>query len=181
VTALPDRAGDPTGRRAVSSRPPSSDRTVRVLLVASLTAVLLGLIGAALAAIRVGFLLLVAGGEELLAPASGVLLGLGVGGVLLALAARSRQVLPAALGVGALGIAAGVAARAVALLAFRGGSSARYVAYTEGSLGAFAWPITASVVLGPVLAVAGAALVLVAVVAMITLLVRRIGRGSALG
>jgi hypothetical protein len=152
---------------------------MRGLLLASIAIALLGLVGTALAAVRVGFLLMVAGGEELLAPVSGILLGLGVGGALLALAAHRRRLLPAALGIGALGIAAGVAARAVAQLSFRGGSGARYVAYTDGSIGSFAWPITGSVVVGPVLVVTGAALVLVAVGTLVAILVRRIA-GSPL-
>ena len=151
------------------------DPIVCLRLAVSTTAVALGLVGLAVAGVRVGWLLLVAQGEELLVPMSAALIGLGLGGIALTLAAARRRAVLAALGIGVLGVAVGMGARAVSAVAFADHSGGVFVAYRErGST--FAWPLAWSLVTGPALAVVSATLVVLAVVAVLTLLVRRLTR-----
>src|SRR4051794_27205782 len=97
---MPDRTsglGGPPRPRAGRSDP--YDPAVRLRLAACIAALVLGLIGLVTASVRVGRLLLIGQGEGLLVPASAALVALGVGGIVLLLAARRRRTAVAALGV----------------------------------------------------------------------------------
>lgn len=150
------------------------DPAVRLRLAVSVAALALGLIGIVTASVRVGLLLLIAEGEGLLVPVSAALAGLGVGGLVLLLAARRGRAAVAALGIGVAGLAVVLAVRLLSDGPFAQTSSGPVPYRPLGSV--FAWSLSWSVVFGPALTCVGVALVLLAAVSLLSALVRRASR-----
>jgi hypothetical protein len=165
---MPDRTSalDRPGARA---RP--YDPAVRLRLAACIAALAVGVAGLVTASVRVGRLLLIARGEQLLVPASAALVALGVGGIVLLLAARRRRTAVAALGIGVAGLVVGVVVRALSTGPFAQTGSGPVPYRPMGSV--FAWSLSWSLVFGPALTCLSAALVLLALVSLVATSLRR--------